>query len=106
MPWPAKNSTARWTVRRAMPGAAFVIGDSPVTMFDPNRRSDDTRGNAWLSSEQAQSTLPLGAAACLMIRAATSPSPDVRPAGQGLVHGLNMRAYAWADQFLYGPDEA
>ncbi|MEJ7785691.1 MAG: DUF4238 domain-containing protein [Solirubrobacteraceae bacterium] len=88
-----------WTVRRAEEGAAFVIGDTPVTMFDLARGG---RGNAWASSPQAQSVMPLGARAALVMRPGNADDFTHAPARQRLVESMNLRALAWADRYVYG----
>jgi hypothetical protein len=91
-----------WTVLRAKQGA-FICSDRPLTMHDPTPPHKFS-GAAWMSSELAVTSMPLGSKACLRI----CPSDrDCRPFGDRSVvkqvDRINLRTYGWATRFVYGP---
>jgi hypothetical protein len=93
-----------WAIRHAE-GSPFIVGDTPVAMYDPTLNRHAARGNGWTSSQLAQTTLPLGRSTCLMIRPA-GPYLSHGTARPGLVDEINLRTYVWADQYVYGPEHA
>lgn len=89
-----------WTLLRAPDNHHFVIGDCPVTMFDPEP-SGLSGGNALLSSPKAETVLPLDPEFALLL------TPGPRGLDETVIDGtrlgeLNLRSYAWAERWLMG----
>jgi hypothetical protein len=77
----------------------FIANDRGLAMWDPTLPTQ--RGNAWASSPQAETTVPVGPNACLRI----TPGAEgfaVESAGEQSVDAINMRTYGWADQAVFG----
>jgi hypothetical protein len=87
-----------WTLLRC-PGA-FVTSDRAFAIYDPTPQYPwSTEGI--LSSENAETTIPLSEDACLLLR----------PLGHGLrvqdisasdAEFVNLRTYGWADTYIFG----
>ncbi len=90
----------RWTLAKASDGCEFVLGDDPLTMYDPTPRIEEA-APGFLSSPGAQTAIPLSPTRCLVL----TPGPpgfgelDLWPSD---VDELNMRSYAWAVSGVYG----
>jgi Protein of unknown function (DUF4238) len=92
-----------WEVREAGTEGEFVIGDTPVTMYDPSPKNPES-GSAWMSSSNAVTLIPLSPSTCL----ALSPSHErmtARPDGRAAVDHANLRSYAWAGRWVYAQSE-
>lgn len=90
----------RWALLTA--GEEFIANDHGLAMWDPNL--PETRGNAWMSSPQAETTVPVGPTACLKIMPGKE-SFTVEPADAALVADINLRTYGWSDVAIFGTNE-
>lgn len=96
---PAIAGRMSWLVVHAPPEREFIISDHPVLIVDP--AAGPNRGAGWLSSPDAEATLPLDARAALVL----SPGPpDLEhvDADRELVEEINLRTYASAEWGIYG----
>lgn len=88
-----------WAVLTAAPGTEFVLGDDPLTMFDPAPKLDGAAPGL-LSSDASQTALPLSPTTCLLM----APGPPSLAKAQidvDDVDELNLRSYAWAVSGVY-----
>ena len=90
----------QWTLLTA--GEEFIANDRGLAMWDPNL--PETRGNAWMSSPQAETTVPVGPTKCLKITPGRE-SFKVEPADAALVADINLRTYGWSDIAIFGTNE-
>lgn len=92
-----------WTVLRAPRDSQFILGDTPLAIYDSAPRVADG-GVGFLSSEHVETTLPLDPSCCLMLTPGdklwgeAEAKPDV-------VESINLRSYAWAQQAIYGSSQ-
>jgi hypothetical protein len=93
-----------WTVLRAPAGSQFILGDTPLALYDPAPRVPDG-GVGFLSSEHVETTLPLDPSCCLMLTPGDKPWHEAE-AKPEVVESINLRSYAWAQQAIYGPSQA
>ena len=80
----------------------FVANDRGLAMWDPEL--PETRGNAWMSSPRAETTFPVGPAACLRITLGQE-SFAVEQAEAATVASINLRTYGWAENSVFGTNE-
>ena len=92
LPWQLLRSTT----------AEFVLSDRPLTMRDPRPRHDFS-AEAWLSSRNVYSTLPLDPQHCLRVGppAGGSAAVVVRRVDRQ-VAATNLRTYGWATRYVLG----
>lgn len=90
----------QWALLTA--GEEFIANDRGLAMWDQNL--PETGGNAWMSSPQAETTVPVGPTACLKITPGRE-SFKVEPADAALVAEINLRTYGWADTAIFGTNE-
>ena len=88
-----------WQLQHATSGE-FVLSDCPLTMRDPAPRHPWT-GNAWMSSENAYVTLPLGPQHCLRLDHLVPLGLEVRDV-ERQVTATNLRTYGWATRYILG----
>ncbi|HTU13672.1 MAG TPA: DUF4238 domain-containing protein [Solirubrobacterales bacterium] len=88
-----------WSILRTPKTGRFVLGDSPVTMFDPTLKPP--RGNALRSSEKAETVVPLDPNFALAIRP-VGDEFDEQILGNSELLDINLRTYAWADRWVFG----
>lgn len=88
-----------WVVLRAPDSRRFVLGDSPVTMYDPKLKGP--RGNALCSSPEAETVVPLDPAFALCIRP-YGEEFDKRTLTASELLEINLRTYAWAQRWIFG----
>ncbi len=91
-----------WWVLSAPPNSQFILSDCPVAMYDVALR--DGRGNAFMSSPLAQTTLPLSPDICLLVLPSGPPLAE-RTAPAEEVAAVNLRTYAWCKRWIFGPTE-
>ncbi|MBS1677915.1 MAG: DUF4238 domain-containing protein [Actinobacteria bacterium] len=92
-------SAMEWTlVRSAEP--AFVISDRGCAGFDPTPQHPWS-SHAPFSSPNAETSFPLSANACLILRPG-DPVIEAADADRDTVEGLNLRTYGWAEKLIYG----
>lgn len=93
-----------WTLLVAKDGE-FITSDCGGTMFDPQPRYPWT-GNSLLSSDHAQTTIPLSPKACLLL---TVGLPDgnrrTHDADRMMVDEVNLRTYGWAARHIFGASQ-
>jgi hypothetical protein len=80
--------------------AEFVLGDRGLAMVDPAPTHPWT-GNSWSSSDAAETVIPLGPRAALLV----TPGPPTiarQPVEADEVLQLNLRAYGWSERFVFG----
>jgi hypothetical protein len=90
--------TMSWTLIEAVDGE-FIASDRGLAMWDPNLPPQ--RGNAWASSPQAETAIPVGPKVCLKI----TPGAEgfaVERADKQTVDAINLRTYGWAEQAVFG----
>jgi hypothetical protein len=95
-------ATQDWTILRAT-DAEFITNDRGIAMFDPTPRFPWS-GNAWLSSPNAEATMPLGPDACLRM----TPGEErfsTRTVEATVVEEINLRTYGWAEQSIFGTSQ-
>lgn len=92
-----------WTLLRAPTGSQFILGDTPLALYDPAPRIPEG-GVGFLSSEQVQTTLPLDPGCCLLLTPGEKPW-DQTVAKPEFVEDINLRSYAWAQQAIYGSSQ-
>lgn len=96
-----------WVLLRD-PDGGFVTSDRGYGMDDPTPTYPWTAPGL-LSSESSETTIPLSATACLLIR----PSPmwtgssgvSERVLDQGEVEDINLRTYGWANDYVFGTSQ-
>ena len=94
--------TMNWTLIEAAQGE-FIASDRGLAMWDPNLPPQ--RGNAWGSSPQAETTVPVGPKVCLKI----TPGAEgfaVESADAQTVDEINLRTYGWAEQAIFGRSQS
>lgn len=89
----------RWTLLRATEGE-FITSDRGLAMYDPFPQNPWT-GNGWISSDNAQTTIPLAPDACLLLTP-KEPGRAVMEVDQAAVDGVNLRTYGWAVDHIFG----
>lgn len=100
------SSATTWRSLRAPTGATFICSDNPLNLFDPGA-SHRPRGHAgvgWVSSFAVEASLPLDPHVCLLV----TPGPPnwrMEDVDAKRVAELNLRTYAAAQQFIYGPSQ-
>lgn len=95
-------ATMDWIVLETTTGE-FVTCDRAMSMFDPTPRYPWT-GNAWQSSPNAETAVPLAPNACLLI----VPGGEGFKVGQAdanRVEEINLRSYGWAEHSIFGSRE-
>jgi hypothetical protein len=92
-----------WVVLLAGEGE-FVLGDRCLSMVDPTPPNPWT-GNAWRSSPNAETVIPLCSRAALLL---TPGEPRIgrQELTAREVLGINLRSYGWAERFLFGRSQA
>lgn len=95
-----------WWSMRAPTGTGFICSDNPLNLYDPGsaHRPEQHAGVGWNSSIAVQATLPLDPTVCLLL----TPGPPtwrMKDVQADAVAELNLRTYAAAQQFIYGPSE-
>lgn len=93
-----------WTLLRADGKASFVLGDTPVTTFDPE---PFTGAEGLASSPRAETTLPLGPELALLMTPEGHGHESIAEceADFALVREQNLRTYARAQEAVYGNSE-
>jgi hypothetical protein len=89
-----------WTLLRS-DEAAFVTSDRGCAGFDPTPQHPWS-SHAPFSSPNAETTFPLSAGTCLLLRPG-EPRVVTADADSDLVEVLNLRTYGWAEKLIYGP---
>ena len=92
-----------WTVLRAPWASEFILGDTPLAIYDSAPRVADG-GVGFLSSEYVETTLPLDPSCCLMLTPGDRPWSEAE-AKPHVVESINLRSYAWAQQAIYGSSQ-
>lgn len=96
-----------WVLLRD-PEGGFITSDRGYAMDDP------TPPYPWaapglLSSESSETTIPLSASACLLVRPSPmwtgSPGVSERILDQGDVEDINLRTYGWASEYVFGTSQ-
>jgi len=90
-----------WTLLRATSGG-FITSDRGYAIHDPTPPVP-WAWQAFRSSENSETTMPLSDTACLLMR----PVPmggglTVREASAHEVETINLRTYGWADEYVFG----
>lgn len=93
-----------WTILRAPESERLILGDSPLTMYDPEVEGR-RRGHGLYSSPLAETVLPLDPAFALRLSPAGDDLPDVK-VDVPTIRDLNLRTYAWAQRFVFGQSQA
>jgi hypothetical protein len=90
-----------WTLLRC--SEAFVTSDRAVAMHDP-APPYPWSAQGLLSSLQAETTIPLDAGSCLVLRplGRGTGEQEISPRDARL---LNLRTYGWAERHIYGPSQ-
>lgn len=89
-------------------GGGFITSDRGYAMDDPTPPYPWTAPGL-LSSESSETTIPLSASACLLVR----PSPmwtgssgvSERVLDKGDVEDINLRTYGWANDYVFGTSQ-
>lgn len=89
----------RWALLFASEGCEFVLGDDPLTMYDPTPKFENAAPGL-LSSDASQTVLPLSPTTCLLMTPG-GPSLSFADVGPDDVNELNLRSYAWACSGVY-----
>lgn len=96
----------RWELLGSDEGA-FITSDRGLAMHDPTPQYPWS-GHAWLSSPNAEATIPIDPHFCLRL----SPSPhgptrqfDARTASSGQVHEVNLRTYGFASTYVFSHNQ-
>ena len=99
------NSTTWWSLR-APPGAGFICSDNPLNIYDPGapNRPKEHAGVGWVSSIAVEATLPLDPRVCLLLTPGP-PTSRIQEVDAERVAEINLRTYAAAQQFIYGPSQ-
>ena len=103
---PALAHAMTWRSLRAPAGSEFICCDNPLNIYDPgapNRAKMDA-GVGWVSSIAVEATLPLDPSVCLLV----TPGPPqwkLEDTDARRVEEINLRTYAAAQQFIYGPTQ-
>jgi hypothetical protein len=95
-----------WRSLRAPAGTEFVCSDNPLNIHDPGapNRPKEHAGVGWVSSIAVEATLPLDPRVCLLL----TPGPPtwrMEDVDAKRVAEINLRTYAAAQQFIYGPSQ-
>jgi uncharacterized protein DUF4238 len=95
-----------WRSLHAPAGASFVCCDNPVNIYDPGaaRRAKMDAGVSWNSSIAVEATLPLDPSVCLLVTPGR-PGWRIEQVDAERVQEINLRTYAAAQQFIYGPSQ-
>lgn len=103
---PALCNEMTWRSLRAPAGAGFICSDNPLNIYDPaaSNRAEVDRGVSWFSSLAVEAMLPLAPDVCLLL---TRGKPGWLTEGVDAkrVADINLRTYASAEQFIYGPSQ-
>lgn len=94
-----------WTLLRAA-GGGFIACDRGFATYDPTPPVP-WAAQGLLSSENSETIVPLGDAACLLLR----PLPaggglSTREADPKEVERLNLRTYGWSEEYVFGKTQA
>jgi hypothetical protein len=92
-------SELRWTTLITEKGE-FVTSDRALAMADATPETP-WAGHAWDSSPTPQTTVPMGPQHCLVLERGRCGIAEA-PADEKLVMQANLRAYGWAERFIYG----
>jgi hypothetical protein len=95
-----------WRSLRAPAGTEFICCDNPLNIYDPGalNRPKMHAGVGWVSSIAVEATLPLDPSVCLLV----TPGPPlwrIEEVDATRVDEINLRTYAAAQQFIYGPSQ-
>jgi hypothetical protein len=95
-----------WRSLRAPEGSGFICSDNPLNLYDPGaaNRPKMHAGVGWVSSMAVEATLPLDPRVCLLV----TPGPAlwrIEDVDAKRVTEINLRTYASAQQFIYGPSQ-
>jgi hypothetical protein len=95
-----------WRSLCAPAGAQFVCSDNPLNIYDPGapNRPKEHAGVGWVSSAMVEATLPLDPRVCLLLTAGI-PTWRMEDVDARRVAEINLRTYAAAQQFIYGPSQ-
>jgi hypothetical protein len=94
-------------VMRAPAGYEFVIGDHAVSMYDPTIGTPGgSTGNALASSPMAETVLPLDRSVAVLLSFDGQGDWKDLEVEPGVVQDMNLRAYAWAEEEIYGSSQA
>jgi hypothetical protein len=88
-----------WTICVAN-GGELVSSDRALAMHDPTPKAPWS-GNAWLSSPNAETTVPLDPNHCLFLHPGETSISSVE-IDANAVREINLRTYGWADRYIYG----
>lgn len=92
----------QWSVLTSQ-SKSFVTSDRGLSMFDPSPRFPWS-GNAWLSSPDAQTLIPLSAHVCLLVTPG-DPTAEWKEVTDDDVLRINSRTYGWAERFVFGSNQ-
>jgi Protein of unknown function (DUF4238) len=96
-------SQLTWTLLRSEPPHEFILGDHPISMYDPTAKPG--HGVGWMSSPHTEVSLPVGRHACLLF-VTGAPICREENADQGHVMDLNLRSYATAEWSYFGATQS
>lgn len=94
---------ADWTLL-STEDSFFVTSDTGLSMFNPTPRFPWS-GDAWFSSPDAQTTIPLSRSHCLLVMPGDDGTTDVVEATDEEVDTVNLRTYGWATDYIYGQSQ-
>lgn len=77
----------------------FIENDRGLAMWDPDL--PPTAGNMWMSSQTAETTVPVAPNVCLKLTPGGS-CYTVEPADRTMVDEINLRSYGWAQEKIFG----
>jgi hypothetical protein len=103
---PALCSGMTWRSLRAPAGSGFICSDNPLNIYDPAaaNRAAMHAGVSWFSSIVVEATLPLSTNVCLLLTPG-SPGWRIEHVTAARVAEINLRTYASAELFIYGPSQ-
>jgi hypothetical protein len=95
-----------WRSLCAPAGSGFICSDNPLNIYDPaaSNRGEMHKGVSWLSSIAVEATLPLSPDVCLLLTPG-KPGWRIEDVTATRVAEINLRTYASAEQFIYGPSQ-
>jgi hypothetical protein len=106
----------RWRLIRAPSGTGFICSDNPLNLYDPQakNRAYMHAGVGW-ASPALEATLPLDPKVCLLLKqrprglarliAIWRPNQPFDEVDAKRVGEINLRTYASAQEFIYGPTQ-
>ncbi|TMK57872.1 MAG: DUF4238 domain-containing protein [Actinobacteria bacterium] len=82
----------------------FISSDRGLAIFDPTPKYPWS-SHAMASSPNAQTTIPISASSCLLLVPTGEPSFEAGEVSRHNVMQANLRAYGWAERFIYGSSQ-